>query len=203
MDVKTKQLLTTANSNEASSISFAERHFATRRESDAAFANYKSRIFDLGEWNAASLLTSFALFDAGGDEIENKIIRENLLVRLSLKGSGKFDWVRVVEIFEAENETVITVKPTFDPTDKDADRAATSHFFSNVSSNNFCLLKEEQKISLYVIGLEEKQNTGETKNALETLRNVVTANAGYYMGIQKSEWTKFCKDFLDSYQTGD
>lgn len=201
MNEKTKQLLRQANSDENSSISFAERFFSSREEADAAFAVYTSKIPDLAAWNSSSLLTSFAAFDESGNEIEDAIIRWEIFLRLSLKGSGKFDWVRVVEIFETENETVVTVKPTFDPTDKNADRAATSHFFSAASSNNFCLLKEDKTISFYVIGLEERQNTNETKNALETLRNVVTANAGYYMGIQKSEWTKFCKDFLDLYRS--
>lgn len=199
MDERTRQLLTLANSDEESSVSFAERLFANQAQADAAFAIYRSKIRDLDEWNNFALWTGFAPFDESGREIKNKILEKNIFCRLSLKGSGKFDWVKIVEIFEAENETVISVKPTFDPTDKDSDRAATSHFFSAVSSNNFCLLKNDESVGFYVIGLGEEQNTNETKNALETIRNVVTATAGSYLGIQKGEWTNFCKNFLDSY----
>lgn len=199
MDKKTQQLLKMAESDDESSVSFAERTFEDQPATDAAFAFYKSKILEMDEWNNFSVWTSFTLFDESGKEMRDKNIRENIFCRLSLKGSGKFDWVKVVGIFETASEIVITVKPTFDPTDKDSDRAETSHFFSAASSNNFCLLKDDKSVGFYIIGLQEEQNTSETKSTLETIRNVVTANAGSYLGIQKGEWTNFCKNFLDSY----
>jgi hypothetical protein len=108
----------------------------------------------------------------------------------------KYDWVRVIDIYEEADEFIISVKPTYDPTAETIDKNVISHFFTDESTNNFCLLRKSDTIWFYVIGLGEKQNTSETKNALETVRNVAV-NLGSYLGIQKSEWEKFCRHFLE------
>lgn len=203
MTSKTLKLLESANSDDKSSVSFAKRQFPAFKEAQKAFSQYKKKILKPKEWNQNSGMTGFELFDKNGEEIEDRNITKNNLFRLSLKGSGKYDWVKIIEISESETEIVISVKPTHDPTDKDSDKAATSHFFVAESRNNFCLLLESAMVSFYVIGLRETSNTDETKNMLETVRNVITANLGSYLGIQKSEWTTFCKNFLDSYQPSD
>jgi hypothetical protein len=97
---------------------------------------------------------------------------------------------------------VLTVKPSFDPTEKAADKESTSHFFTNEATNNFCLQRDEKSILFYVIGLHEKTNLGETENALETARNAAVANLGYYLGIQKAEWKTFCRNFLEIDEDG-
>ncbi len=117
-------------------------------------------------------------------------------MRISLKGSGKYDWIRVIDIYEAADKFVVTVKPTYDPTQEKSDKTVISHFFTDDSTNNFCVLRKEKTIAFYVIGLGEKQNTNETKNTLETIRNVAV-NLGSYLGIQKVEWEKFCHHFLE------
>lgn len=117
-------------------------------------------------------------------------------MRILLKGSGKYDWVKIISIDEATDEFIITVKPTFDPTADEPDKTVISHFFTDESTNNFCLSRNGGKISFYVIGLNEKQNTSETKNTLETVRNVAV-NAAAYVGIQEGEWEKFCHSFLE------
>jgi hypothetical protein len=49
---------------------------------------------------------------------------------------------------------------------------------------------------LYVIGLNERLNSGHTSGMIETVRNTAVANIGYYLGIQKAEWKKFCESFF-------
>jgi hypothetical protein len=90
----------------------------------------------------------------------------------------------------------VTIKPSHDPTDKDSDKDATSHFFTSDATNNFCLEKRDAVVSFYVIGLSEKTNTDETENLVERARNVAVANIGSYFGIQKGEWKTFCRKFL-------
>lgn len=199
---KIQKLLQQAATNENnSSVSNARRVFSSFEQAESAFLFYKTRIFDVDMWNEVAGLTSYELFDENGQESENQVLRVNQFLRLSLKASGKYDWVRIAEINEDENALVISVKPTYDPTDKTSQKAKTSHFFTAESSNNFCLIKDHSAVSFYVIGLDETTNIDETKNPLETVRNIATSNLGSYLRIQKSEWETFCKNFLDYYKS--
>lgn len=196
-------LLKLAETKENSSVSCAEHSFSESAQAENAFIYYRNKLLDLNHWNNHSEIMTFALFDEKGNFDAKGTLEKNKLIRLSLKGSGKDDWIKIIEILSEENEFIIKLKPTCDPTDADAEKALTSHFFTSESTNNICLLKEKEKIGLYVIGLDEHQNISETKNILETVRNVVTANAGFYLGIQKSEWTTFCKSFLNAYDSAE
>jgi hypothetical protein len=51
-------------------------------------------------------------------------------------------------------------------------------------------------VSIYVIGINERQNVSETGGVVESVRNAATANLGYYLGIQKGVWNEFCANFL-------
>lgn len=197
---KIEDLLKSANSMEKSSVSVAERQFSGITAAGKAFSHYKSEILDVKSWNESSTITGFSLYDENGLEITDQPIRKSLLLRLAMPGSGKYDWVKISEISDFSDDFILTVRPTHDPTDKDADRAKTSHFFAEISSNNFCLMRRENIVKFYIIGLNETQNTSDTKNSLETIRNFVTANVGFYLNIQKSQWDSFCRNFLDSYQ---
>jgi hypothetical protein len=195
---KTEVLLESANSHHDSSISSARRVFTTGEAAQSVFAIIKTRLLDIDEWNKNSFLSSFQLFDENGKSLPDKTILEGVFLRISLKGSGKYDWVKVIEIYEASNELIITVEPTYNPTTEPLDKTVTSHFFTSQATNNFCLLKDADSISLYVIGLVEKQNTQEAKNIFEQARNIATANLGSYLGIQTGEWETFCENFLNS-----
>jgi hypothetical protein len=184
------------NRNE-SSFSSAERNFANANEAARVFSILKTKLQNIEEWNDHGLLSSFRLFDENGNALKNEPLPRGAFIQISLKGSGKYDWVRVTDIYEAADEFIITVKPTFDPTEENPDKSVVSHFFTDEATNNFCVLRKNSAVELCVIGLNEKQNTGETKNALETVRNVAV-NLGTYLGVQKTEWEKFCNDFLES-----
>lgn len=196
MNDKTDNLLNQARQNEnESSISCAEKEFDDDTAAARVFSILKTKILKVAEWNEHSLMSSYALFDKNGGEIDDAAISVGVFIRIHLKASGKYDWVRVIEVLDAPNEFVITVKPTYDPTAENVDKSVVSHFFTDESTNNFCLLKKNNTTAFYVIGLNEKQNTGETGNVAQTLRNVAV-NFGSYLGIQKGEWEKFCHNFL-------
>lgn len=195
--MKTDDLLKQAQENpNESSISLSEKSFDDDRKAAPVFATLKAMLLEIGEWNEHSLISTYALFEENGKESSSENLSVGKLIRIALKASGKYDWIRVIDIFESEDEFIITVKPTFDPTAEKVDESVTSHFFTDESTNNFCLCRRSEKVTLYVIGLNEKQNTGETGGALETIRNVAV-NIGTYLGIQKSEWEKFCQHFLE------
>lgn len=196
MQFKTDELIEKANSDEHhSSFSDDERIFESEVESAQIFSILKAKLLNIKEWNEHSTMSSFETFDENGQEIADGKLFEGVFLRISLKGTAKYDWVRVVEIYEAADEFIIKVHPTFDPTAENVDKSVVSHFFISESNNNFCLLKRGKILSLKVIGLNEKMNTSETGNLLESARNVAV-NIGSSLGMQKGEWKIFCHNFL-------
>jgi len=197
MNFKTDKLLNQANLDEDhSSFSSAEKTFPDEAQAAQIFSILKAKLSNINEWNAHSLLSTFGLFDENGQPLQTEKLAIGAFMQIALKGTVKYDWVRIIDIYEAADEFIITVKPTFDPTADEIDKSVVSHFFTDESTNNFCLLRRADTAQLFVIGLNEKLNTGETKNALEAARNVAV-NLGSYLGVQRGEWEKFCHHLLE------
>lgn len=186
-----------SSSPEQSSVTSAGRNFLTNEEAEAAFSRLEEKLFRIKNWNDASGASSYELFDANGDNRLDNAMTIGDFIRISLKGALKYDWVKIIEIYRSSNEIVLTVQPTFNPTEDNTNESVTSHFFNDQATNNFCLEKTDKSLKFYVIGLNEKTNTLETKGLLETIRNLATANIGSYLGIQKGEWKTFCEQFLE------
>jgi hypothetical protein len=181
---------------EVSSVTNATRNCSSETEAKNVFQRLIQKLFNIEQWNAESNLSSFALFDENGFAKMEKIAAVGDFMRITLPGSGKDDWVKIVEIHDAADEIVLTVQPSPNPTDKE-DNSTTSHFFTNDSTNNFCLQKNGIKLNFYVIGLGEKSNTEDTSGIIETVRNFATANIGHFLGIQKAQWQNFCENFVE------
>ncbi|MFN6963777.1 MAG: hypothetical protein ACK4S4_08430 [Pyrinomonadaceae bacterium] len=185
------------------SVNFAERKFADEASARDAFAQVRERLLDLRHWNECSGLSNYDLFDEGGTLLTDTRIETGRFIRILLHGTGKYDWVRVERVVDDADELVITVSPTFDPTASERDRKTTSHFFASTASNNFCLVRDGARLAMYVVGLGEKQNVSEAGGVIESARNAAVANLGYYLGVQKAEWTKFCSNFVESVKGAD
>lgn len=181
---------------ETSSVSSAARAFQTEAEAEKSFSHLHEKLFRINRWNSESGISSFALYNENGEEQPDKRAVIGDFIKITLPGSGKDDWVKIIAVDSTPNEIVLSVRPSYNPTGKEADKKTVSHFFTDDSTNNFCLQREDAKLSFYVIGLSEKSNTSETGGVLETVRNFATANAGHYLGIQKAQWQIFCDNFL-------
>ncbi len=195
---KIQSLLEAANSspdNDAS-VNIAKRVWIDDAESSSFFAIARARMFQIDEWNKNSSATVYALFDESGKISSSQPISVGKFIRIGLSGGGKYDWVRVVQITDEPDEVVISVKPSFDPTEQPPKRSAISHFFSLEAENNFCLQKHEKTVSFRVIGLNEKQNNQFTEGLIESARNAAIANFGYYSGLQDKVWKQFCTNIL-------
>jgi hypothetical protein len=195
--MRTDELLNEAKQNgDESSVSSADKDFETQETARQVFSALKTKILDINEWNEHALMSSYEVFDENGNSLPHGKISVGSFIRIKLKASGKYDWIRVIEFYDQPDEFIITVKPTFDPTDAGNDKTTVSHFFTDEATNNFCLFRKAEIVAFYVIGLGEKQNTSETDGALETIRNVAV-NIATFLGMQKSEWEKFCHHFLE------
>ena len=99
------------NSSAGSSVACANRAFVHNSEAENIFARLKQKLLQIKEWNEKSALTSFQLFDSGGVARQEKTAAVNDFIRLDLHGSGKYDWVKIIGVKDATDETVLTVKP--------------------------------------------------------------------------------------------
>jgi len=184
----------------ASSVSRAERTFETETAAKDFFLVLKRKILQVPEWESNSALSGYNHFDANGAICDEKPLAVGDFIRIGLPGSGKYDWIKIIKIDDSDDEFVLTVQPSNDPTEKTektSGEKTVSHFFTDESTNNFCLQLANKTIHFYVIGLNEKTNTNETGGIIETVRNVAASNIGHYLGIQKTEWTKFAENFLE------
>jgi hypothetical protein len=186
-----------ADTEEKTSVASAERSFDSEADASTKFQQLGEKLLRIERWNHSSGVSSFAPYDENGDKMPNAAAAEGYFISIKLPGTGKEDWVKITDIYKSSDEMVLTVQPTFDPTEKTPDESVTSHFFTDKSSNNFCLGLNGAKISMYVIGLNEVSNTKDTSGIIESVRNYATANLGHFLGFQKAEWTTFCENFLE------
>jgi hypothetical protein len=189
-------LLKAANSSpdNDSSVNVAKRTFLNESDARAFFEETKNKLFQIAEWRKNSSATTYELFDESGRVIESGRMSEGNFIRIALYGGGKFDWVRVVAIVDTDDEIILKVKPSYDPTSDD--KESTSHFFGPEAENNFCVRLDGSVVAFYVIGLHERTNTAFTDGLIESARNAAVANIGYYSGLQKAVWKQFSKNFL-------
>jgi hypothetical protein len=197
---KIEKLLKEANSSSENdtSVNSARRMFLSEKEASEFFRTVRSKLFRIEEWRTNSSATTYDLFDESGQPAaDTDEISLSKFIRIKLYGSGKYDWVRVVDINEGNFEVILKVKPSYDPTDPDHSDS-TSHFFGPEAENNFCLKLDDKAVFFYVIGINEKQNTKFTDGLIESARNTAVANFGYYTGLQKSVWKEFAASFLQT-----
>lgn len=202
MSSKTASLIARANAqpDSESSVVQATRAFLSAQEATEKFAYFKKKLLGISDWDKMSLISYFELHDHDGKSVR-RAAEVGDFVKIYMPGSGKYDWVSVISIDENSDdkteEIVMTVRPSFDPTGDESGKSAVSHFFTDASTNNFCLVRRKEVINLYVIGLDEKTNTRETGSVLESARNLLTANLGHFLGIQHKEWKTFCQNLLE------
>jgi hypothetical protein len=193
-----EKLLEKANASTEgdTSVNAAKRVFLEEAEALAFYEETRSRLLDIDEWNKNSSATEYELFDETGSVVNGQPIAVGLLIRIGLYGSGKYDWVRAISITDEENEIILKVKPSHDPTERPPEPDLTSHFFGPEAENNFCVQRNDKTVAFYVIGINEKQNTRFTDSLIESARNAAVANIGYYSGLQKTVWKQFAANFL-------
>ncbi|PYT00434.1 MAG: hypothetical protein DMF63_07655 [Acidobacteria bacterium] len=195
---KIEQLIEAANASPDGDTSFnvAKRIFDDVEKCDAFFDETCANLLNIDEWNRNSSATNYKLFDDTGAAAGTSKIVAGRFIRIGLYGSGKYDWVRVVEIADEKDEFVLKVKPSHDPTQDPIDPRSISHFFGPEAENNFCVQRNGKTVAFYVIGLNEKQNTKFTDGLIEAARNAAVANVGYYTGLQKAVWKEFASNFV-------
>jgi len=179
-----------------STITSASRIFPRTHDADDLFNELRPELFRIREWNKKATLTSFELFDEKGNVSERQTATTGDFIRLSIAGTGKNDWAKVIEIVDEPREAILTIQPSSNPTENHLDKNNTSDFATSTSTKSFCLEKNDAIVSFYVIGLSEKPNADEAGSFMERARNVAVSKVGPYFRIQKVEWKTLCVNFL-------
>src|SRR5688572_2382771 len=132
-----ESLLKAANSSPTpnTSVNFAKRVFLDEDECGRFFETTRASLFRIDEWSKNSSASDYTLFEETGEESGDPTISVGRFIRINLYGGGKYDWVRIISITEEPDEVILTVKPTFDPTQPPEDHAETSHFFGPEATN--------------------------------------------------------------------
>jgi hypothetical protein len=180
-----------------SSITSASRTFPNTHDADDFFNRLGAELFRVRKWNEKTTLTNFELFDEKGNISERQTAIVGDFIRLSMAGTEKSDWAKVIEIVDEAGEAILTIKPSYNPTGNEPDKKnTTSHFVASTSTNSFCLEKHNAVVSFYIIELLENVNTGETGSFIERARNVAVSKVGSYFAIEKGNWKALCVNFL-------
>jgi hypothetical protein len=85
---------------EASSAASAARFCQSAAETEELFSRFHQKLFRINQWNSDSAISSFELFDEKGDSQPEKRAVLGDFIKITLPGSGKSDWVKIIEIDE-------------------------------------------------------------------------------------------------------
>lgn len=158
----------------------------------------KERLFSVNQWKSYCRegFTDFKLYDAYGNHVE-RFCKIGDFVRIDIPGPGEteakgYDWVQIISIFNEDNESIITCKPSMKPGKRKNFHIA--HFYSEKASSSFRIVKGIDFIESGIYGRNETPNFN--ASFLDILRNMVTAIGGM-MGIAKIQWKRLSDGLLD------
>src|SRR5213082_2335718 len=102
----TEELIKAANSaaENDTSLNGSKRTFDSELEAADFFRHASTRIRDIDTWNKCGSASDYALFDEAGKAAGQ--IQNGVFIRIQLAATGKYDWVRVVNVQEDAIEVV-------------------------------------------------------------------------------------------------
>ncbi|MCD8740491.1 hypothetical protein LT679_07745 [Mucilaginibacter roseus] len=170
-------------------------------EAHKHFLLVKNRLKDISNWHqyVGQAGSTFAITDTQGNAAY-KIAEKGDVLCIDMPGPGPaggdgYDWVRIEEVHEHEDETgnteyyVMTVRPVANPRNQEA----VTHFFSHDSTNTFIVERSGNKVSAEVHGRNEKPNTD--GNLLDKARNFVVGLTARH-GLSAPHWQTFVGNLL-------
>ena len=182
----------------------AEKEFSTAEEARQFFEVAKKRFFNVNAWDKLSgkISATFRLTDEKGREIDG-YPKVGIYFKIDIPGpandrGGGNDWVRVEVIEENEFKdedrqyVLMQVRPSKNPLSNNNDVA---HFFSDQSTSNFLLLRENKVVKAAVLGRNEKPNTNAITSWFDKLRNALVGS-GAVAGLSYPQWKTLVNGIL-------
>ena len=169
-------------------------------EASMLFEKAKQRLLDVNHWNDLDgTIATFQLFDQKGNKIDRlaelgDYFRINVPGPSNATGEG-YDWVQVEAIEHTADDRkeviAIRVRPTDNPLNDSGDVA---HFFSDVASSTFSVMRTGKTVIAAVLGRNEKPNI-KTESVGGNIRNAIIAT-GAILGLNKPQWKALVKGLL-------
>ena len=173
---------------------------ANPEEADYVFQKACERLKDVNHWQEyAGLGSAEFLLTNGMGEPVIRPPRAGDHFRINIPGPGNesgegFDWVRVEEVKGDESGNIfsITVRPAPAP---GSDRIETAHFFNEAATSTFCVVRNDNEISVAVMGRNESPNTSVEGNK-NRIRNAAVATGAMTI-FSKIQWKKLVNGILE------
>lgn len=161
------------------------------------FKRAKDNLTDVNNWDKICGTGSavFKLIDLNGNPV-NRHVKVDDYFKIDIPGPGPaagdgYDWVQVEKIEESENELTIQVRPASSPqTEKDV----VAHFFAETATSSFIVKRDNNTVTAFVIGRNEKPNTNDP-DLKDTVRNAVIAT-GAIAGLSSPQWKSLVKGVI-------
>ena len=153
----------------------------------------RQRLLNVNGWHelAGTLSAKFQAVDPGGKEVERPVEKGDYM-RINIPGPGnkagdEYDWVRVEEIQEIEDNDMqsigFRVRPTNNPL---SDDDSTAHFYNDSGTSNFIITREGYKITASIIDRNLSPNT-KPDSLIDKIRDAIVG-AGAVAGFSKIQW---------------
>lgn len=177
------------------------RTLSTTEEAMEFFTVVKHRLLAINRWKewAGALSAGFVLTNEQGQEIDTfprpgNYLKINIPAPGIATGEG-FDWVRIEEVKEIEQEdcgfVTLRVRPASSPLNTKKDVA---HFLTDEATSNFIVRRDGLRVTAGVYGRNEKPNT-EADGLLDKLRNAVVGTTAVN-GFAQLQWKNLVDGLL-------
>jgi hypothetical protein len=167
--------------------------FDTTEEAQSFYKIAKSRLLNVNRWHelAGKALAVFHLTDENGVEV-NRTVKQGDYFKIDIPGPGSksgegYDWVHVETVEETTQSTIesvgIRVRPAPNPLNNNEE---TAHFYSDQSTSNFIVTREDNTITASVYDRNTSTNP-EADNMTDRIRHS-TIGAGAISLFSKIQW---------------
>lgn len=165
------------------------------------FTVVKSRLLDVNNWIelTGEAFANFQLVDSTGKEV-SRPVQQGDYFKINIPGPGSqtgdgFDWVQVEQVEEVATEDVesvgIRVRPTSNPLNNHTDIA---HFYSEESTSNFIVTRENNKITASIYDRNTKPNK-DAEALTDKIRDIAVGSTGV-AALSKIQWQTLAEAFL-------
>lgn len=161
----------------------------------------KERLLNVNNWHKLAGLISahFKLTDNAGKEIQRQIQKGDFL-KIDIPGPGSkggdgYDWVCIEELKEMSETNIqsigFRVRPANNPS---GDKSETAHFYSDESTSNFIVTREQKKITAQIIDRNIKPNK-HAHSLTDKIRDTAVGMSAIEM-FSKIQWQNLAEGLI-------
>lgn len=162
------------------------------------FNDQKRKFLNIDDWTKLSDIEnlSFSHYDEAG----NKIAREAKVkdfIKIDLPGPVPTNWVQIDNLQSLPDKVEISLRPSYDPTEKPPKKDVTAHFFDRETVNNLSFERKDNRLIAEVRGVSEVVNNQGKESGDKSFINTTIALGGW-AGLQEKQWNSFTKSLTST-----